>query len=214
MNFIRRDLVQRSFEQTPGRERKGEFYAHRRLNNPKFLRSFPLKLHPMKNLIVPILLSALCSMSVSSCGTTKEKPVDKAPAQNEIPFTQIGRGALFGGGQEGFDEMNATVYILRSQEEWDDFKTRLNSANTVTGAFKEDDLDFENEMVVACVDRMRGSGGHEIVIESISESNTSLEIRVLHKAPGDMAASVLTQPFHVVRLPKSDKTPSLKIREE
>lgn len=124
----------------------------------------------------------------------------------EIPFTSIGKAALFGGGQEGFDEVKTTLLTIRSAEDWEKLKAQLNSVNTVTGAFKDEKLDFESEMVLACIDRLRGSGGHEVIIESIVETETELKIHVKHRAPGDMAASVLTQPFHIVRVPKSGKT--------
>lgn len=168
----------------------------------------------MKNQTLPILIGAFFAMMLFSCGTTKEIQEGESAKAVEIPFNPIGKGALFGGGQEGFDEGKATMFVLRSMEEWEKFKAQMNSVNTVTGAFEDSDLDFESEMIVACIDRVRGSGGHEIKIESIFENSTELHVNVLHLGPGDMAASVLTQPFAIVRVAKSGKNVILNFQEK
>lgn len=143
---------------------------------------------------------------LASCGNSKDiGDADAGEKAREIPFSSIGKGALFGGGQEGFDEVKTTLHVMRSQEEWETFKAQLNSVNTVTGAFKDQELDFESEMIIACIDRVRGSGGHEIIVDAIVENDTELQVNVRHVGPADMAASVLTQPFHIVRIVKSDK---------
>ena len=61
-------------------------------------------------------------------------------------------------------------------------------------------------MVIACVDRLRGSGGYAIAVDSILEDDSNLLLHIHYTGPGEMAATVLTQPFYIVRITKSDKT--------
>lgn len=168
----------------------------------------------MKILIRTALFGLILGLTLFSCETSEMATQTQALTAEEIPFTSIGRGALFGGGQEGFDEVRTTLLTIRSPEDWEKLKAQMNSVNTVTGAFKDEKLDFESEMVLACIDRVRGSGGHEVLIESIVETATELEVHVIHKEPVDMAASVLTQPYHIVRVQKSGKTHILRLIEE
>ncbi len=152
------------------------------------------------------LLLALLAQMLFSCGSEKELTGNETTEGLKIiPFTTVGQGALFGGGQEGFNELEPTLIALRSAEEWAAFKAQMNSVNTVTGGFRDQEIDFESEMLVACIDKVRGSGGHEVRIDAIEESAADIQVRVLQVSPVDMAASVLTQPFHIVRIPKTDK---------
>lgn len=206
MNFIHVDLIQRSFEQDPDRERFEEFYTHRKLNNPKNFRSFLKILIKMKYGVISMFLLFLPSAAFFSCGTSKNLEDEQIEQPESIPFTTIAQGALFGGGQEGFDEEKTTLSVIRTADEWEKLKTQLNSVNVVTGGFKDGDLDFEREMVIACIDRLRGSGGHEIAVDSILEDDNRLLVNIHHNGPGETSATVLTQPFYIVRITKSDKT--------
>ncbi len=148
---------------------------------------------------------------LAACAVTKETTSEQ-PAP--VPFMQIAKGALFGGGQEGFRDNRPELHIIRSEGEWENFKNQMNSVNNVTASFKDQDLDFSEEMVLGCVDMLRGSGGHEVRIKDVVESTERITVYVQFVSPGDMAASVLTQPFHIVRIPASDKSVIMESMEK
>lgn len=122
-----------------------------------------------------------------------------------IPFNTLGKGALFGGGQEGFSETEASLHVLKTEEEWQQFEAKMNSVNQITGGFEEYERDFNNEILVAIVDKLRGSGGYEITCTEVSETPTKVIVWVKYSDPPEMAASVLTQPFHIIRIPTTSK---------
>lgn len=142
---------------------------------------------------------------VTGCNTTKNIEENIPESTQTVPFTAIGKGALFGGGQEGFSETETTVHVLRTEEEWSKFKAQLNSVNQITDGFKENELDFNTEMLVAIIDKVRGSGGYEIAISNVSETATKIVIAIKYSDPPEMAASVLTQPFQIIRIPTTTK---------
>ena len=85
-----------------------EFYTHRKLNNPKNFRSFLKILIKMKCGVISIFLLFLTGTALISCGTSKNLEDEQIEQPESISFTTIGKGALFGGGQEGFDEVKTS----------------------------------------------------------------------------------------------------------
>ena len=51
----------------------------------------------------------------------------------------------------------------------------------------------------------KGSGGHSIKINSISETTNELIVYYTEKHPTGMATSVMTQPFYMAKIHKTDK---------
>jgi len=155
--------------------------------------------NPVLLLIAPLLLI------VTACSTVKKSKNDPVASVRMVPFTAVGKGALFGGGQEGFSETESSLHVLRTEDQWREFKSKMNSVNQISGGFKESELDFNTEMLVAIIDKVRGSGGYEITIAEVSETATKIVVAVKYSDPPEMAASVLTQPFHVIRIPTTTK---------
>ncbi len=67
-------------------------------------------------------------------------------------------------------------------------------------------IDFDRQMVVAAFMGSRNSGGFSVKITGI-ESNGKLTVKVKESSPakGMAGAAVITQPYHAVVVPKSDK---------
>lgn len=158
------------------------------------------------------LLMILVILTLFSCSTgrvvvldnSKEEPIEL------IPFEVVGKGALFGAGEEGISESRGTII---SYLEWIDLKKKMNSVNNISDNFSEGTLNFEEEMVLFCFDQVRGSGGYEVEIIDVFERKERLEVIIKYTRPSEMAPSVLTQPFCIVKLPRTDKDVVFKEKE-
>ena len=87
--------------------------------------------------------------------------------------------------------------VIQDANAWAAFWSEL-------GVGERPDVDFTRDMVVAVAAGQQPSGGFEIAVERVSQSNGQLTIEVLETTPGPncMTASTLTQPVDVVVIPK------------
>ena len=125
------------------------------------------------------------------------------PKNEEGGFTSLSKGNLFGNGAEGFKKENI---VISSKKEWKFFLTKFDTINKVSKTF-ENAIDFSEEMIVICLDKVRSSGGFSVeIIEVIKEASTTL-IKVKFKSPKpmDMVNSVIIQPYHIVKINKTNK---------
>jgi len=67
-------------------------------------------------------------------------------------------------------------------------------------------VDFSRDMVVALFMGERGTGGYEIEITRVErvESGLVVQYRRTSPDPGAMLSQALSQPFHLVKLPRND----------
>ena len=65
-------------------------------------------------------------------------------------------------------------------------------------------VDFAKDMVVGIFLGTKPSAGHEVEIVGVRADGKDLIVEYVQKqpAPGTMAAQILTQPFHLVAVPK------------
>jgi len=125
------------------------------------------------------------------------------PKNEEGGFTTLSKGNLFGNGAEGFKKENI---VISSKKEWKFFLSKFDTTNKVSKTF-ENAIDFSEEMIVICLDNVRSSGGFSVeIIEVIKEASTTL-IKVKFKSPKpmDMVNSVIIQPYHIVKINKTNK---------
>ena len=125
------------------------------------------------------------------------------PKNEEGGFTSLSKGNLFGNGAEGFKKENI---VISSKKEWKFFLSKFDTTNKVSKTF-ENAIDFSEEMIVICLDNVRSSGGFSVeIIEVIKEASTTL-IKVKFKSPKpmDMVTSVIIQPYHIVKINKTNK---------
>jgi len=156
------------------------------------------------------ILFTIVTTAILACSSEQEVVVPQTETIELVSFEQVGKGALFGDGQEGIVETQA---VLRSEEDWTHLKQQMDSVNEVTREFRDQDLDFSKEMIIVCVDKLRGSGGYEIEIIDILEYPKKIVVIVEQVNPSEMATSVMTQPFHVVKIPISEKQIVFKEKE-
>ncbi len=158
-----------------------------------------------------VLLALAACSSVGSSGST--------PALQGSPTVPVNAPAgvfetIDIGDQSGVAGERPQVFKLDTQAGWDDFWSRHQpNVSPVPGV---PDVDFSREMVIAAVDQTEPSGGYRFEITGIEEVEGRLVVRVSKTIPGPdcIVTAVITQPFHVVRMAKSDLEPELMISEE
>lgn len=151
----------------------------------------------MKNILYVVIF-----MVGLSCKTTISKT-----NQNEIKdmdFKTISKGALFGDGAEGIEESNL---VIRNEKEWEALLAKMNSVNNVSDRFQEVPVDFSKEMVICVFDKIRSSGGYHAMIFRIQYINgkTTVAYRIQKPGPKDMVTTVITQPYHLIKIEKREK---------
>ncbi|PKB15178.1 protease complex subunit PrcB family protein [Flavobacterium sp. 5] len=116
----------------------------------------------------------------------------------EVNFTEIGKGALFGDGQEGISQSNLTI---TNTNDWKKLIAKMNSVNNVSNNFTETEINFNKFTIIAIFLEIKG-GGWEIVTENVSENHNTISISTLETP---FFTSVITQPFSIIKIPKTNK---------
>jgi hypothetical protein len=124
--------------------------------------------------------------------------IEKSP-EKEIPVVEIMRDNLFGAGSEKIPKQDL---IIKSQSEWTNLQTAINSVNS--SGIAETEIDFTKYTVIAVFDKLRSNGGWSIDITAISETADKIIVSVSNLQTGNGTA-VMTQPFHIVKIPVSKK---------
>ena len=70
-------------------------------------------------------------------------------------------------------------------------------------------VDFEKEMVVAIFQGSQPSAGYKVEIVSVQEEGGAPVVRYRETKPGagEMAAQIMTMPYHIVAVPRLEGTP-------
>ncbi len=146
----------------------------------------------MKNLIkiLPILFFSLI---IFSCKSDDIQTVD-------YESTLIAKDNLYGAGSEGISEQNL---VITDQSTWNDLMTQMDAVNNVTDSFSETNIDFSAFQIIAIFDELKGSGGHDLEL-NITSSTENIIVTVTDLVPQGAATSVVTQPFHIVKIANSD----------
>ncbi|MCY2930739.1 MAG: protease complex subunit PrcB family protein [Planctomycetota bacterium] len=138
-----------------------------------------------------------------------DKPVKKIEVANPAPATQpAGKnrgGAIINEwvGSRSVQEAPRQV-VVKDRKEWEELwsdvtKNRTPAPETPKG-------DFARQMVIAVFMGTQNSGGYAIRITGIEEGDTlTVKVKQSVPPPGAMSAAVMTAPYHVVVVAKSDK---------
>ena len=150
-------------------------------------------------------LNSVCLLTaiffLSACSVQKEVVLTPGPSV-QVEFETIGKGSLYGAGEEGIEESNT---LIRSNDEWEALKNKMDAVNTVSQNFKEHEVNFAEYYLIACFDPVRPNGGYSMRIRDIVATQHQLEVLIERPEPKGMAISVLIQPYHIIRIPKTDK---------
>lgn len=100
--------------------------------------------------------------------------------------------------------------VIRDANAWDQFWSEL-------GVGERPSVDFNRDVVVAVAAGQRPTGGYEIAVERVTQSDGQLTVEVVERTPGPncMTSASLTQPVDVVVVPAADaKSLSFMERKE
>ncbi|GHT48378.1 hypothetical protein AGMMS49965_26550 [Bacteroidia bacterium] len=158
----------------------------------------------MKKFIV--LLLFISSIGISGCGensSEKEKITSlKKKSEKHIIPVQIGQGDLYyGSGREVIPQQGI---VIKTQSQWDNLKHAMDEVNNTSNSFLEKEIDFNNYQIIAVFDEVKGNGGWSIDITDIAEYFNTIVVTVKNLKTGDLT-SVITQPYHIVKIPASSK---------
>ena len=136
-----------------------------------------------------LLLGAVTALGQLSCGST-------ALTQTSVPLTNLQKGN-FSGVREPLQ------VVLRTQEEWDNLWKRHSSSAKPPSPLA---INFATEMVAGVFLGEKATGGYEVEITRAEKRNSTLYLYYVEKSPSANAivTQVLTQPYHLVKLPKDD----------
>lgn len=115
-----------------------------------------------------------------------------------INSTLIADEILHGNGEEGIGQEN---FVITNTEDWNNLMAKMNSVNDETPNFTETDIDFSKYMVIASFDKVRSHGGADVKF-AISQTSKSVLVKVVYFGKG--AATVMTQPYLIHKIEKTD----------
>lgn len=147
----------------------------------------------MRLILCTFLLVLLgCSSTIQSSKTLKKE---------EIVFSTISKGTLYGNGIEGILEEKFTI---TNEKQWQVFLNKINSVNNVSSSFSEININFSNHNIICVFDTIRNTGGYAIEIERIFIEKKNLNIVYNKKEPDpmEMVTTIITQPYHIVKIQK------------
>lgn len=121
--------------------------------------------------------------------------------QSNITFSVIAQKDLSPSDQKPILE---TKVVIKDTPAWNAFTTQLNVVNEETKFFSETNIDFTKYQIIAVIDQKYLNGGHSIDITKITENNNSISVKVEKLHTGNIA-TVITQPYHIVKIAKSSK---------
>jgi hypothetical protein len=144
---------------------------------------------------------SLVGLLLATVGVAAEKksdtPVVKPEVKPGVAIVKEWTGAFS-------RQETANRVVVKDQKAWEDLWAIMNGRIRPQPELPK--IDFDKQMVIGVFMGSRNSGGYSVKITGI-ESNGKLTVKVKETSPGrGMAgAAALTQPYHVVLVPKSDK---------
>lgn len=148
----------------------------------------------MKKHLIILLYSVL--FILTSCRNNDENIENK----NQINFQLIGKGNLIG------NYVNPQNTIITNSIQWNNFLNQIDSTTYQTSAsFITTYIDFNEFIVIVVVDETYPSGGHSIEITKMEEYPKYITINVEKSLKGNVT-SFITQPYHIVKIPKTAKS--------
>ncbi|AFM04624.1 hypothetical protein Fleli_2247 [Bernardetia litoralis DSM 6794] len=126
-------------------------------------------------------------------------------ASKEITFTKgldflvVAQGNL--NGSENIEKSNL---IIQDNTSWEGLIIKMNSIKDVSDKFTETNIDFSSYTLIVVFDEVYGNGGHSIDVINVTENDFNVIVKLDRLLEGNLA-SVTTQPFQIIKIPKTTK---------
>jgi len=135
-----------------------------------------------------------------SCSSDDNGNGEEVFEPQEVEIIEIGHGAM-AGPNSGLDE---SYLVIKNTTEWIQLLEAIDAVNNESENFSETTIDFSQYLIIAAIDEVKYNGGWSIDITSIMEYEPEIEVTVENLLTGNLT-SIVRQPFHIVKIPKSDK---------
>lgn len=95
-------------------------------------------------------------------------------------------------------------YVISNQSEWNALLSKIDTYNSISQAFTTTTIDFNTYQIIAVFDQIRSSVGRTIDVTEIVENQNNITVTVI--TGGSLGAiNVTVQPFHIIKMPISQK---------
>ena len=140
----------------------------------------------------PASVGAQPSDTASAAGAPSEQGYAPYGNNRTLDLRRIGQWTRTGIGE-------SRRLVIRDANAWAQFWSEL-------GVGDRPSVDFNHDVVVAVAAGQRPTGGYEIAIDRVTQSDGQLTVEVVERTPGPncMTTASLTQPVDVVVLPAAD----------
>ena len=120
-----------------------------------------------------------------------------------LKFTVIGEGNVSGSGEENLNKQNV---VITDSIQWQRLLSEMDSHRNVSSSLTETNIDFDKFQLIVVIDSIRPNLC-EINIKSITENKSDISV-CIEKTSYD--ATVVTQPFCIVKIGKTNKNINFK----
>ncbi|MBN4085136.1 protease complex subunit PrcB family protein [Flavobacteriaceae bacterium AH-315-B10] len=133
----------------------------------------------------------------TSCGSGMNKKTNTL-LQNTITFEILSQD-FFGG------ITDSKFMIINNEKDLDLVYSSINKSRTPE--LEMPTIDFDKETVIALFLGEKNSGGYSIAVEQIINVNDKVNVvyRITSPKAGEMVTSVMTQPYCIIKIPKTSK---------
>ena len=139
-------------------------------------------------------------LSILFCATScQNKVTERISKQGALQFETVAKEYHGGYGQRN-------DLVIKDDVAWKDLWNKTYSHIIPMPNLPQ--VDFRKEMIIAVYMGARNSGGFSIDIASIQDLGSSIEVSVKEIVPFSgqgIVTMALTQPYHIVKVPKQDK---------
>ena len=133
---------------------------------------------------------------LAGCAVLNAGAVVEAPAGDSlVPFVTVDRGVR----SRVREPLQA---VIRTPAEWDTLWTRHAGRPA-----SPPPVDFAGEMVIAIFVGTRPTDGYQVDITELRATDQGIEVTYRERTPppGALVHPVLTAPFHIIRVPRSEE---------
>lgn len=153
----------------------------------------------MASLLIGLFIVLACDKSEpivipSGCGP---------PYTGPLPRTILPLSSAHGLMADPFNYPKQNL-VIRDQDTWSYWVTDVNLLQTTDLPDGQLEVDFNCEMIILTLDEAYGYAGYEIEILSVVEEDARILVTINRSDLGT-GMPVMTQPFHLVKVPKLDK---------
>lgn len=92
--------------------------------------------------------------------------------------------------------------VITNQTDWQELIIVIDAVVNVSGNFSETDIDFDNFILIAVFLELKDNG-YDVEITNVIENENNITITTQET---ESLTLVMTQPYHIVKIPVSDKT--------